>query len=99
MLYADGGRGGRGEEAYLVVGFDVELDLLAGEGSYSIVLVSLDNPILPSLRVPFGARYNLLDLHLDSLLLLGARVLVAVILDGRTCDGRISLKVSLGSQP
>jgi hypothetical protein len=27
--------------AYLVVGFDVELDLLAGERSYSVALVSL----------------------------------------------------------
>jgi hypothetical protein len=29
-----------GGEAYLVVGFDVELDLLAGEGSYSVARVS-----------------------------------------------------------
>jgi hypothetical protein len=73
-LNGDGARGGRCEEAYLVVRFDVELDLLAGEGSYSIVLVSLGILIFPSLPVSFRARYNLLDLHLDSLLLLGARV-------------------------
>jgi hypothetical protein len=46
VLYREGGRCGRCKEAYLVVGFDVELDLLASEGSYSVVFVSFGIPPL-----------------------------------------------------
>lgn len=50
------------ESAYLVVGLDVELDLLAGKCSYSINIVSLALPSLQSLIVRRAC--NLLDLHL-----------------------------------
>lgn len=40
------------EEAYFVVGFDVEFDLLAGEGSHSIVFVSLIVLLFPPLPLP-----------------------------------------------
>ena len=52
-------RGGR--MAYLVVGLDVELDLLAGKCSYSIAFVS--SLVLPPYSGIARRACNLLDLH------------------------------------
>lgn len=66
-------------EAYLVVGLDVELNLLAGEGSYSVVLVSFALPLLlPILQCPKVFHQTYLICILSVLLLLQARVWLKV---------------------
>lgn len=49
--------------AYLIVGFDIELDLLAGESSYSVVVSDSTYAFLRTI----ASHWNnaVLDLHVD----------------------------------